>query len=137
MKSTLEKLLGELRKKGIQIVLQNGSLEIKSSKAIVHTDWPLINKTKTAIMAYLTCPANKRFRIEKRQKRLWNLERRNFGLPRFNQALPFQIEEHIDASFLKDSLGKLVQAFPQLRLCLLYTSPSPRDLSTSRMPSSA
>ena len=25
----------------------------------------------------------------------------------------------------------------QLRLCLLYTSPSPRDLSTSRMPSSA
>ena len=25
----------------------------------------------------------------------------------------------------------------QLHLCLLYTSPSPRDLSTSRMPSSA
>ena len=25
----------------------------------------------------------------------------------------------------------------QLRSCLLYTSPSPRDLSTSRMPSSA
>ena len=24
-----------------------------------------------------------------------------------------------------------------VRLCLLYTSPSPRDLSTSRMPSSA
>ena len=24
-----------------------------------------------------------------------------------------------------------------LRICLLYTSPSPRDLSTSRMPSSA
>ena len=25
----------------------------------------------------------------------------------------------------------------QLGICLLYTSPSPRDLSTSRMPSSA
>ena len=25
----------------------------------------------------------------------------------------------------------------QLKICLLYTSPSPRDLSTSRMPSSA
>ena len=25
----------------------------------------------------------------------------------------------------------------QYRICLLYTSPSPRDLSTSRMPSSA
>ena len=26
---------------------------------------------------------------------------------------------------------------PEVLLCLLYTSPSPRDLSTSRMPSSA
>ena len=26
---------------------------------------------------------------------------------------------------------------PQYEYCLLYTSPSPRDLSTSRMPSSA
>ena len=26
---------------------------------------------------------------------------------------------------------------PRVRVCLLYTSPSPRDLSTSRMPSSA
>ena len=25
----------------------------------------------------------------------------------------------------------------QVKVCLLYTSPSPRDLSTSRMPSSA
>ena len=28
-------------------------------------------------------------------------------------------------------------SFVQHELCLLYTSPSPRDLSTSRMPSSA
>ena len=27
--------------------------------------------------------------------------------------------------------------YPMLKSCLLYTSPSPRDLSTSRMPSSA
>ena len=32
-------------------------------------------------------------------------------------------------------LGKSFQALSQF--CLLYTSPSPRDLSTSRMPSSA
>ena len=31
----------------------------------------------------------------------------------------------------------LVSIFIALRNCLLYTSPSPRDLSTSRMPSSA
>ena len=30
-----------------------------------------------------------------------------------------------------------VGAFPMVYICLLYTSPSPRDLSTSRMPSSA
>ena len=31
----------------------------------------------------------------------------------------------------------LIGYFNQLKTCLLYTSPSPRDLSTSRMPSSA
>ena len=30
-----------------------------------------------------------------------------------------------------------VEIFTELEICLLYTSPSPRDLSTSRMPSSA
>ena len=29
------------------------------------------------------------------------------------------------------------EKYPQDEICLLYTSPSPRDLSTSRMPSSA
>ena len=29
------------------------------------------------------------------------------------------------------------QLIPLISTCLLYTSPSPRDLSTSRMPSSA
>ena len=32
--------------------------------------------------------------------------------------------------------GKKVRAY-DINPCLLYTSPSPRDLSTSRMPSSA
>ena len=35
-----------------------------------------------------------------------------------------------------DRTGCLVHAYV-LMTCLLYTSPSPRDLSTSRMPSSA
>ena len=38
---------------------------------------------------------------------------------------------HIDPKADQDDLTTLVTA------CLLYTSPSPRDLSTSRMPSSA
>ena len=39
-----------------------------------------------------------------------------------------------------DRLGTLHETqtnYPPYNLCLLYTSPSPRDLSTSRMPSSA
>ena len=32
---------------------------------------------------------------------------------------------------------ELLSALGKLTVCLLYTSPSPRDLSTSRMPSSA
>ena len=33
--------------------------------------------------------------------------------------------------------GMLASEGVEAHLCLLYTSPSPRDLSTSRMPSSA
>ena len=36
-----------------------------------------------------------------------------------------------------DSIMIFVENNPQPLSCLLYTSPSPRDLSTSRMPSSA
>ena len=34
-------------------------------------------------------------------------------------------------------LNNLIDILLLTNLCLLYTSPSPRDLSTSRMPSSA
>ena len=34
-------------------------------------------------------------------------------------------------------LLKLIDSFPNLTICLLYTSPSPRDRTRSRMPSSA
>ena len=36
-----------------------------------------------------------------------------------------------------DGVGTFEMAHALARFCLLYTSPSPRDLSTSRMPSSA
>ena len=34
-------------------------------------------------------------------------------------------------------IDEMQKTFDHLKTCLLYTSPSPRDLSTSRMPSSA
>ena len=71
--------------------------------------------------------------------------------PRFGQAIElFNSQEwyaahdvfeelwHETADPERRSLQGILQvAVAQLHLCLLYTSPSPRDLSTSRMPSSA
>ena len=41
----------------------------------------------------------------------------------------------VEVLLVGDSLGMVLQGHDST--CLLYTSPSPRDLSTSRMPSSA
>ena len=53
----------------------------------------------------------------------------------------------VDNGSIDNSADKAKEKFPSINLlksetnlgysCLLYTSPSPRDLSTSRMPSSA
>ena len=53
-----------------------------------------------------------------------------------------QSQDHISAAaaqWIKDHDGNQVpdDAVDHEKVCLLYTSPSPRDLSTSRMPSSA
>ena len=45
--------------------------------------------------------------------------------------------EHIQTKSGKDPLEVFAAAIANCKPCLLYTSPSPRDLSTSRMPSSA
>ena len=44
---------------------------------------------------------------------------------------------HVTKNRYPCSVGKFYIFFPWYQNCLLYTSPSPRDLSTSRMPSSA
>ena len=38
---------------------------------------------------------------------------------------------------LSERKSYISESAAQAQICLLYTSPSPRDLSTSRMPSSA
>ena len=48
----------------------------------------------------------------------------------------FAIVTHSPAEFVMDYV-RVVPGVPKSKVCLLYTSPSPRDLSTSRMPSSA
>ena len=56
-----------------------------------------------------------------------------------NQSEPWRVTL-IDTGLASMTGGRLRRVMPHLRdeeACLLYTSPSPRDLSTSRMPSSA
>jgi len=68
-----------------------------------------------------------------------SLAREHYGLAGVLVALlaGIALSVSVDALVLA-SKGASVTAFvTRILLCLLYTSPSPRDLSTSRMPSSA
>ncbi len=47
------------------------------------------------------------------------------------------IGRHLGIRYAKPNTRSALFSFPLYYACLLYTSPSPRDLSTSRMPSSA
>ena len=55
----------------------------------------------------------------------------NYKFYKFHATLIQQLQKVIDGE-----CNRLILQVPP-RTCLLYTSPSPRDLSTSRMPSSA
>ena len=50
-------------------------------------------------------------------------------------AKPYFLSDEF--SLVDCSIAPILWRLPYLGICLLYTSPSPRDLSTSRMPSSA
>ena len=48
------------------------------------------------------------------------------------------MHDEMSSSYLSYAMSVIVsRALPDVRDCLLYTSPSPRDISGSRMPSSA
>ena len=49
---------------------------------------------------------------------------------------PNNKESQFNVVYSQNQFGRMVR-FDEFKYCLLYTSPSPRDLSTSRMPSSA
>ena len=60
----------------------------------------------------------------------------------YDRSQPLLLPAYVEDYVSQESLVRVVDAFVEtLDLtalgCLLYTSPSPRDLSTSRMPSSA
>ena len=53
-------------------------------------------------------------------------------IPRYGDPIKYEVDKDTGAMFV-DRFMSTAMHYP----CLLYTSPSPRDLSTSRMPSSA
>ena len=62
-----------------------------------------------------------------------NLNRQNTEL----EKEPDDLESTKFSNQIQPIFDRLQQQLGELQDCLLYTSPSPRDLSTSRMPSSA
>ena len=58
-------------------------------------------------------------------------------IPIKNKKKSFEDTVQEMRDFSMKYIEKYAPSKQQLRTCLLYTSPSPRDLSTSRMPSSA
>jgi len=66
-----------------------------------------------------------------------SLENVLFVSQKFDIPVPAQVRKKLLNDPSGGSLAVAAEAYESLYSCLLYTSPSPRDLSTSRMPSSA
>ena len=67
------------------------------------------------------------------QQRLWFIDEIEDGESLYNISFALTIIGDLDYQLLNRSVNDIIRR----HTCLLYTSPSPRDLSTSRMPSSA
>ena len=59
------------------------------------------------------------------------MKAKNFASYHIRKWYSFTEETHANET------GKLADGEPVFKYCLLYTSPSPRDVEESRMPSSA
>ena len=58
-------------------------------------------------------------------------------LPEHGQLMQYDVQDTSNSSCTHGSATGMVRWQPLRRICLLYTSPSPRDVEESRMPSSA
>ena len=78
-------------------------------------------------------------------KTIQNIGQNDFGESKFQEAFEKQlilkdlkqINWHFIGRIQSNKIRKIVQNFKYIHSCLLYTSPSPRDMRRSRMPSSA
>ena len=95
-------------------------------------DDPQLNKSFIHLTENLRCPKCQNQNIADSNAMIANDMRR-----KVHQLLSEGMSEDDIVLFMKARYGDFVYYQPPINACLLYTSPSPRDLSTSRMPSSA
>ena len=124
--SALFKRLGA---SGAKILSVNGAGEARPAAPVASTPAPAQKPAKKAVTS--SAPKKK--------------PHADVPVNTYKPKTPFMGTVTENYSLLKDgAIGRvqhitfdLTGGDPQLKYCLLYTSPSPRDLSTSRMPSSA
>ena len=97
---------------------------------------------QVTVLDILTAETNKKQWIEETKRELELEERKNCTFkPKTNNYKPNQNpnETQSESSYAhaEGTGDKCFDLYQLSIVCLLYTSPSPRDLSTSRMPSSA
>ena len=73
------------------------------------------------------------------QERLWFLDQLEGASALYNMPFYLRLRGPLNVPVLEQALAQIVDRHQVLRtrICLLYTSPSPRDATLSRMPSSA
>ena len=112
--------------------------------AMRQVDLERLDRALTTLLSPLAhqCCDDWRLAVESSVAELLDGDHVVFGLPR--AGVPMHIHSMNVATSPQRAIQALFGRLPDLppdpwlqKACLLYTSPSPRDLSTSRMPSSA
>ena len=126
--------------------LPNRNLNVTKSTRICNLHWPanaLMKRSFRSKHSVLSSPPTIFSGCLPSQRRQLQLIDRRVQERQISLSDPAKVPDELE-DFIKqdtiqnfDELFQHVSTTEQYMPCLLYTSPSPRDLSTSRMPSSA
>eukprot|EP00831_Metopus_contortus_P001291 TRINITY_DN10468_c0_g1_i2.p1 TRINITY_DN10468_c0_g1~~TRINITY_DN10468_c0_g1_i2.p1 ORF type:complete len:438 (+),score=105.49 TRINITY_DN10468_c0_g1_i2:38-1351(+) len=133
-----------LEKKAAKLDSESKTLE--KNKKIANDNAKEIQKLKEQIAIYKVDnnqdPSTYKSRVEDLQRKQVelnnNLTKKDETIKQMEQKITIaQSDKKLSNDLQEKEKAQLKEKLKQYESCLLYTSPSPRDLSTSRMPSSA
>ena len=125
--------LAEKRKKrNLVIISLRGGMDGLS--AVPPID-PALEKYRPDILVRKTLPLTSDFSLHPSLKNFHNAWKEGKASIIHSTNIPYTMRSHFEGQDLMESGGH--KPFAEYTGCLLYTSPSPRDRSISRMPSSA